>query len=120
MARAVLWMKELSGSRCSPSGVGTQMTMASQEERPSKSVVAESLPSATALATRSAPMCLMYDSPRRMASVFLGSTSKPVTVKPASAKTSPSGRPTYPWPITPTRADRDWMRLRRVLSIART
>ena len=31
---AVLWMYELSGSRCGPSGVGTQMTMASHAARP--------------------------------------------------------------------------------------
>ncbi len=94
MARAVPWMKELSGSRCSPSGVGTQMMMASQARRPSKSVVALSRPAFTASATRSAPMCLMYDWPREMASTFFGSTSKPVTLNPASAKTSPSGSPT--------------------------
>ncbi len=39
------------------------MAMASQSRSPSKSVVAWYLPLLTAAATRSAPMCLMKDSP---------------------------------------------------------
>ena len=56
------------------------MRMASQSARPSNAVVAQIRPLAKAFATRSGPMCLMYDSPRFSASGFFGSTSKPITV----------------------------------------
>ena len=82
ISRPVAWMYELSGSRWAPSGVGTQMAMASQSCSPSKSVVAWYRPLFTAAATRSAPMCLMNDSPLRRASTFRGSTSKPSDRKP--------------------------------------
>ena len=115
MARAVAWMKELSGSRWRPSGVGTQMRIASQSRRRSRSVVAVKRPLLAAAATRSGPMCLIGDLPCEIASTFFASTSNPVTVNPASWKTSASGRPTYPWPITPTWAERLWILSRRSL-----
>jgi len=40
ISRAVEWMYELSGSRCGPSGVGTQMRIASHARSSLKSVVA--------------------------------------------------------------------------------
>ena len=70
------------------------MMMASQSRSRSKSVVASNRPLAAAFFTRSGPMCLMYDSPRPSAATLTGSTSRPVTWKPASQKTSASGSPT--------------------------
>src|SRR5258705_489299 len=99
-------MYELSGSRCAPSGVGTQMKMASHSLSRSKSVVAAYLLPATAAAIRFEPMCWMNDSPRESAATFPASTSKPSTRNPVSWKTSARGSPTYPWPMTPTTADR--------------
>ena len=52
-------MNEMSGSRCGPSGVGTQMRMASHSASRSKSVVGVNAPLSTARATRSGPMCRM-------------------------------------------------------------
>src|SRR5512137_1519918 len=94
------------------------MAMASQSRSPSKSVVAWYRPLLTAAATRSAPMCLMNDSPLPRSSTLRGSTSNPDTGNPASWKSRASGSPTYPCPTMPMRALRSWIRARRALSMA--
>ncbi len=86
--------RSMSGSRCGPSGVGTQMTMAWHSRRSPRSVVAMKRSFRRAAATRSGPMCRMYDSPRVSAATLAGSRSKPMTGNPASQKTSASGSPT--------------------------
>src|SRR4051794_7924433 len=106
-----------SGSRWTPSGVGTQMMIASHSASRSKFVVAMTRSVLKALLMRSTPMCLMYDSPRFSAEVLLASTSKPMTGKPSSSNSSTSGRPTYPSPITPTTAVRARTASRKVSSV---
>src|SRR5215813_6850196 len=49
-------------------------------------------------------MSPMYDSPALSRRTLTGSLSYPVTRKPARANSSTSGNPTYPIPMTTTRA----------------
>ena len=87
-------MKDRSGSPVLRSGVGTQMLTASAFRQAAKSVVAESLPAFTRRAT-----CRRGNvQDVALAAVdglhLLGIGSMPITLKPASAKTTASGRPT--------------------------
>ena len=81
-----------SGSRLAVSGVGTQMSTASQRASGCAWRVA-SMRSATA-ASRSDGMSSMYDSRRRMLSILRASVSSAVTSWPASANATASGSPT--------------------------
>src|SRR6266568_5832339 len=60
----------------------------------------------------------MYEPPEHSVSTLRASISNPVTRKCCSLKSSASGSPTYPIPITPTRALRVLMRLMNRSSIA--
>src|SRR5712692_9516851 len=99
-------MKEMSGSLDFPSGVGTQMTIASAS--PSESTV--DLTTRRLPWTRAAKSPLGTSSigltPAPIRSARLGSASTPITEKPVFAKATASGRPTYPRPMMPTVAVR--------------
>src|SRR5664280_1567389 len=65
-------MYERSGSRCRPSGVGTQRSTASHAARSAKSDVARIRPRRKAVATRSGPMCRMLGGARVQGARLLG------------------------------------------------
>jgi hypothetical protein len=94
IARAASTTMARSGSLVLPSGVGTQMMMASHSDNASKSWRARSRPERTAAPSRSVGTSLMYDSPRLTASTLAAERSNPVTASPASANSTESGRPT--------------------------
>src|SRR5262249_56051473 len=48
----------------------------------------------------------LHDRPKPSAATRSGSVSSPVTQKPAAANSAATGRPTYPWPTTASRAVR--------------
>ena len=93
-----------------PSGVGTAIEIASDAFIRAASVVAMKRPLATCFATSAALMSWMCDSPAFNSATTRSLTSYPMTVKPASANSMASGRPTYPSPTTATTASCDWMR----------
>ena len=93
-ASAAATMNEMSGSFDLPSGVGTQMTMASASLSPPTSPVAASRPALTR-ACRAAPgTSSMKDAPALTPATRRASASTPMTVAPDSAKATASGRPT--------------------------
>ena len=93
-ASAALTMKEMSGSFDLPSGVGTQMMMASQSFSAATSSAAPSRPAATSSPSAAAGTSSMKLRPARMAATRCGSRSAPITLAPDSAKATASGRPT--------------------------
>ncbi len=93
-ASAAETMKEMSGSFDLPSGVGTQMTMASASFSAPTSRVAPSLPLRTSGPSTAVGTSSMNDSPEATPATRRGSRSRPMAVAPDWAKATASGRPT--------------------------
>jgi len=93
-ASAAATMNEMSGSFDLPSGVGTQMTIASASFNAPKSSWAPRRPVRTRRARGSAGTSSMKLVPARIAATRRESRSTPITFAPDSAKATASGSPT--------------------------
>src|SRR6266446_6525816 len=78
------------------------MMMASASFKRAKSVVAAKCRLLTNCWIFVCGICSIYDLPAFNIFTLLGSVSNPVTLCPASAKRSASGKPTYPQPMIAT------------------
>ncbi len=107
-------MNEMSGSLLFRSGVGTQMIKASAAPASSNAVVAVSSPFETSGASVSLSTSTRYDSPRFRRVTRSRSRSIPRTTMPAFASSTARLSPTYPSPITLTRALRVFSFSRRM------
>jgi len=87
-------MNEISGSFDLPSGVGTQMTIASASLSAPMSSEALRRPARTRRASGSVGTSSMKLSPARTAATRRTSRSTPITVAPDSAKATARGSPT--------------------------
>jgi hypothetical protein len=92
-------MKLRSGSRCKPSGLGTQMNTASARARSPASLVTVRCDS-MAERRRISVTSTVSESPEARLDTTRSDVSNPTTSSPASAIVTASGRPTYPSPMT--------------------
>jgi len=93
-ASAAATMKEMSGSFDLPSGVGTQITIASASFSAATSSRALRRPACTRRARRSAGTSSMKLVPALTAATRRASRSTPITSAPDSAKATARGSPT--------------------------
>ena len=93
-ASAAATMKEMSGSFDLPSGVGTQITIASASFSAPTSSRALRRPARTRRPSCSSVTSSMKLAPERMAATRRASRSMPITSAPDSAKATARGSPT--------------------------